>query len=60
MEEQSRQQWLEAANQEWARILQDPLARAELEAEQMLWDATLGDGLEDDPWEPLPAEEQSE
>ena len=54
MEEQSRQQWLEAANQEWARILQEPLARAELEAEQMLWDA------ENDPWEPLPAEEQSE
>ena len=60
MEERKRQQWLEAANDEWARVLQDPLAGAELAAEQVLWDATLADGLEDGPWEPMSEDEQSE
>jgi len=29
----------------------DPVAWAEEMAEQALWDATLADGLEDEPWE---------
>lgn len=45
-----RQQWLAAANAEYAALRANPDAWAEEEAERRLWDATLMDGLEGDPW----------
>lgn len=46
----SREQRLEEANRDWARILADPVARAEVEAEDALWDGTFADGLEPEEW----------
>lgn len=43
-----RQMILDETNAAYARLLQDPEAASVLEAEQREWDATLGDGLEDD------------
>lgn len=45
-----REQILRQANAAWAKLMEDPEAKAELDAEDALWDATVGDGLEDDPW----------
>lgn len=45
-----REQILLQANAAWAKLMEDPEAKAELDAEDALWDATVGDGLEDDPW----------
>ena len=36
--------------EDFARLRADPAAWADYEAEQTAWEATLGDGLEDDPW----------
>jgi len=41
---------LREANAAWAAIIADPAARAEVEAERTLWDATLADGLESEDW----------
>jgi hypothetical protein len=60
MKREDREALLERANEEWARILEDPIARAEAQAEQELWDATLADGLDDEDWEPIAREEQAE
>ena len=45
-----REQILLHANAAWSKLMQDSAAKAELEAEDALWDATVGDGLEDEPW----------
>lgn len=45
-----REQRLEEANRAWARVLADPTARAEVEAEDALWDGTFADGLEPEEW----------
>jgi predicted transcriptional regulator len=50
VDELAREEFFRAANEEWAAILADPVARAEMEAEDKLWEATLMDGLKDDPW----------
>jgi hypothetical protein len=50
IERYRRERWLEEANQEWAAIQADPQAKAEIAAEQALWDSTLGDGLEKEAW----------
>jgi hypothetical protein len=57
VERYRRDRFLEAANAEWSAILADPVARAEIEAEDRLWEATHLDGLEDEePWQDLGAE----
>lgn len=38
------------AASEWEAIQRDPVARAELEAEYELWDATVADDLENEEW----------
>jgi hypothetical protein len=43
-----RQRILEQANAAFAALRQDPAAWAQEQAERAEWDATLGDGLEDD------------
>lgn len=43
-----RERFFERVDAEWAAIMADPQARAEVEAEQALWDQTLMDGLEDE------------
>ena len=43
-----RQQLLEQANTAYAILRNDPAAWKEVEDERRLWDATLGDGLEDE------------
>jgi predicted transcriptional regulator len=45
-----REQLFEEAERQWAAIQSDPVARAELEAEYALWDRTVADGLEKEPW----------
>ncbi len=45
-----RQRFLNAANVEFARLRADPVAWAEELEERRLWDTTLLDGLEDDPY----------
>lgn len=46
-----RQRILEQANLAWARLLDDPEFKAEMDAEDALWDNTVADGLEDDPYD---------
>lgn len=36
--------------EDFARLQADPVAWADDEAEQTAWEATLADGLDDDPW----------
>ncbi len=36
--------------EDFARLQANPAAWADYEAEQTAWEATLADGLEDDPW----------
>jgi len=43
-----RQQFLDQANQAFARLRQDPEAWASEVAERADWDATLGDGVRED------------
>ena len=38
------------ASAQWAALLADPAARAELEAEDAFWDRLVGDGLPDERW----------
>lgn len=45
-----REQLLRAANDAWAAIKADPSAWREMKHEDAVWDATLIDGLEDEPW----------
>lgn len=45
-----REQLLAEANAAWAALQSDPAVLAESEAEQMLWDRTLADGLEEEAW----------
>ncbi len=50
VEQYRREQLLAEANEAWAALQADPAAMAEIEAEQALWDQTLGDGLEREEW----------
>ncbi|HET7036274.1 MAG TPA: hypothetical protein VFI42_11390 [Thermomicrobiaceae bacterium] len=50
VEHYGNQLMLLQANAEWAEILRDPEAVAEIEAERKLWDTTTADGLEGQPW----------
>lgn len=45
-----RRLFLEAANAEYASLRADPEAWAEELTERKVWDATLADGLHDDPY----------
>ena len=42
-------QLIELANAQWAALLADPVARAELKAEDAFWDRLAGDGLAVEP-----------
>jgi predicted transcriptional regulator len=44
-----REVFLRQANAEWARIVADPEALKEIEAEDALWEVTFADGLQDEP-----------
>lgn len=46
-----RERILEQANLAWARLLEDPEFKAEMDAEDALWENTVADGLEDDPYD---------
>jgi len=46
-----RQDLLRRINEDYARLREDPEAWAEELEERRLWECTLMDGLEDDPWE---------
>ncbi len=46
-----RQDLLRRGNEDYARLREDPEAWAEELGERKLWESTLMDGLEDDPWE---------
>ncbi len=50
VERYQREQLLTGANDAWATLQADPVARADVEAEQALWEQTLGDGLEREEW----------
>lgn len=50
VERWQREHLLREANAAWAAIIADPAARAEIEAERALWDATVADGLEPEDW----------
>lgn len=47
-EEERRRRFLEAANEEFARLRADPVAWAQELAERQEWDTTLLDGLKDE------------
>lgn len=49
VEQYRRSLILDLTNRAYAALRADPEAWAEVEAERGDWDATLGDGLEDDP-----------
>lgn len=50
VERWEREHLLREANADWAEIIADPAASAEIEAERALWDATVADGLEAEEW----------
>lgn len=50
VERYRREQLLRDANDAWAAIKADPVAWREMKDEDKIWDATLMDGLEDEPW----------
>ena len=50
-DELRREDLLRRGNEAYARLRADPQAWAEELAERRLWECTLMDGLEDDPWE---------
>ena len=50
IEQYRRDRIFEQAAIEWEAIQRDPVAKAELDAEHALWDATATDGLEDEQW----------
>jgi hypothetical protein len=41
---------IELASAQWAALLADPETRAELEAEDAIWDRLAGDGLPEEEW----------
>lgn len=45
-----REQWIAAANEEFAALRAEPEAWAAYTADMALFDQALGDGLEDVPW----------
>lgn len=51
MERYRREQILKEANRQWAAIMKDPQAMAEIKAEMAIWDGTLADGLDPEEWE---------
>ncbi len=50
VERYRREQLLRDANDAWAAIKADPVARREFEDEDKAWEGTLMDGLEDERW----------
>ncbi|HUG16147.1 MAG TPA: hypothetical protein VMM78_14145 [Thermomicrobiales bacterium] len=50
VERYRRDRLLEVANEAWAEVLADPVARAEVEREDAVIDAMMGDGLEAEEW----------
>ena len=50
IEREERRAFLEAANEDLARLQEDPAAWADYQAEIRSMEGTLMDGLEDDPW----------
>ena len=50
IEREQRRAFLQAANEDIARLRADPAAWADYQAEVRSMDGTLMDGLEDDPW----------
>ena len=50
VERYQREQLLTGANEAWAVLQADPVARADIEAEQALWEQTLGNELEPEEW----------
>lgn len=46
-----REKLLREANAAWERIIADPIARAEIEAERALWDNAVADGLDAEDWD---------
>ncbi len=50
VERYQREQLLTGSNEAWAVLQVDPTAMADIEAEQALWEQTLGDGLEPEEW----------
>lgn len=50
-EQRRRQEILRQGNEAYARLREDPKAWAEELEERRLFEGTLMDGLEDDPWE---------
>lgn len=52
VEHYRQEKMLLAHNEEWARLMnEEPETIAALEAEHRLWDSTIADGLENDPWD---------
>jgi hypothetical protein len=50
VERYRREQLLRDANEALAVLKADPVAWREMKEDDKLWDATLMDGLEDEPW----------
>jgi predicted DNA-binding ribbon-helix-helix protein len=50
IERERRRAFVEAANEDYARLRADPEAWADYQAEIKSLEGTLMDGLEDDPW----------
>lgn len=50
IERERRRRFLEGLNADFARLLEDPVAWADYQAESRSMEGTLMDGLEDDPW----------
>lgn len=50
IERERRRRFLEGANEDFARLQDDPAAWADYQAEHRSMEGTLMDGLEDDPW----------
>jgi hypothetical protein len=50
VERYQREQLITEANEAWAALQADPATMADIDAEQALWEQTLGDGLEREEW----------
>ncbi len=46
-----KQEFLERTNKQYAALVSDKNAHADMEKELQEWDVTLSDGLEDKPWQ---------
>lgn len=51
VEQYRRRSILEATNKAYARLRKDDKAWADMKREEALWEATLMDGLEDEPYD---------